>query len=117
MDLYLRNKEDFSGICDRFWLDSWETVMHTIKRQITGRLALFDINEKLIEKLGPGGEGGGWLWDGLKRKHYHDLSICIKSSLQLYKHFVLIEVYTHAPVPYSPAPIAYFRLRHFTTEK
>ena len=42
--------------------------------------------------MGPGGEGGGLLWVGLKNKHYYDFSICIT-----------IEVYTHTLISYYPA--------------
>ena len=71
MDLYLCNGRDFGGISDRISLDSWKTVMQIIKRQIK------------YKKIGARGEGGGgeWLWDQLKNKHYHDLSICITFSL------------------------------------
>ena len=58
MELYLCINKDFSGISDRCLFDSWQTVIHTIKRQITGCLALFDINAQKNWGLGEGEEIG-----------------------------------------------------------
>ena len=44
MGLHLCNNKYFSVISDYFSLNSWKTVIHTNQRQITGCLALFDIN-------------------------------------------------------------------------
>ena len=50
--------KDFSSISDHLSLDYWEPVMHTIKRQITGCLALFDINAWKNWGRGGGEEDG-----------------------------------------------------------
>ena len=50
--------KDFSSISDHLSLDYWEPVMHTIKRQITGCLALFDINAQKNWGRGEGQEDG-----------------------------------------------------------
>ena len=100
MDLYLCNNKDFSGIWDRFSLDSWETVTHTIKRQITGCLALFDIDAKKNRGRGEGVEDGCGMDSRANIIMIYQFLLHLVCSFN--KHFVIIEVYTHIPIFYSP---------------